>query len=174
LAILWLSATETLQGLHHRAYMVGYGFFRFVIEYFREPDAEPGLRIRWGRRGPPRFFFSPQFFHGQILCALMIVGCVAWWSSRPGCPKREPSPTNASGGGRGADRRPPERTRRQRRRLKKGRGMRSTEATYLRSERTLDKIRMILRIARFDPDTVSSSERDRRRREVLFGFRNCA
>ena len=40
-------------------YLIGYGFVRFFIEYFREPDAHLGF-----------VFFS--FSMGQILCLLMI------------------------------------------------------------------------------------------------------
>lgn len=43
-------------------YLMGYGFFRFFIEYFREPDAQLG-------------FVFLQFSMGQILCfAMMLAG----------------------------------------------------------------------------------------------------
>jgi phosphatidylglycerol:prolipoprotein diacylglycerol transferase len=40
-------------------YLIGYGLVRFIIEYFREPDAHLGFVI---------FSFSM----GQVLCSLMI------------------------------------------------------------------------------------------------------
>lgn len=45
-AILWLLRRhKKWDGLLSGIYMAGYGFFRFIIEYFREPDAELGYRI---------------------------------------------------------------------------------------------------------------------------------
>jgi len=44
-------------------YLIGYGTVRFVIEFFRQPDAHLGLVF---------FFFST----GQILCSTMIVSGV--------------------------------------------------------------------------------------------------
>lgn len=57
-------------------YTIGYGLVRFVIEYFREPDADIGYRI--SKSGVP----SPTYLNesllnistGQIFCALMIAG----------------------------------------------------------------------------------------------------
>ncbi len=43
-------------------FLVGYGFFRFIVEFFREPDAHLG-------------FVAFQFFSmGQLLCLPMILG----------------------------------------------------------------------------------------------------
>lgn len=44
-------------------FLIGYGVFRFFIEFFREPDPQLGLVI-------------PPFTIGQILCSFMIVGGV--------------------------------------------------------------------------------------------------
>ena len=44
-------------------FLIGYGTFRFVIEFFREPDPPLGLICGW-------------FTTGQILCTGMIVGGV--------------------------------------------------------------------------------------------------
>lgn len=41
-------------------YLIGYGFFRFCIEYFREPDAQLG-------------FVFLQFSMGQVLCFVMML-----------------------------------------------------------------------------------------------------
>jgi phosphatidylglycerol:prolipoprotein diacylglycerol transferase len=42
-------------------YVIGYGTVRFVIEFFREPDAHLG-------------FVLATFSMGQILCTMMIAG----------------------------------------------------------------------------------------------------
>lgn len=50
-------------GLISAAFMFFYGAFRFVIEYFREPDAQLGL------------FFN-AFSMGQMLCVPMMLGAI--------------------------------------------------------------------------------------------------
>ena len=48
-------------------FLIGYGFFRFVAEYFREPDAFLGL-LAFG------------LSMGQWLCVPMVlVGLWLWW-----------------------------------------------------------------------------------------------
>jgi len=71
-AILWPLRNKfagkwgTLTGL----YLIGYGFFRFFIEYFREPDAQLG-------------FVFLNFSMGQILCfAMMVAGAIVIVSGR--------------------------------------------------------------------------------------------
>ena len=55
--------------------MAGYGFFRFIIEYFREPDAELGYRIAKNSAAPIYTNTSLlNFSTGQVLCFLMIIG----------------------------------------------------------------------------------------------------
>ncbi|MFA6508383.1 MAG: prolipoprotein diacylglyceryl transferase, partial [Treponemataceae bacterium] len=81
-AILWfLRNRKPFKGFIIGAYMIGYGVFRFVIEYFREPDADIGYRIRLVNDGvPPALYSNPfNFSTGQILCALMVVGGIVWW-----------------------------------------------------------------------------------------------
>lgn len=55
---------------HHMMalYLVGYGSVRFVIEFFREPDAQIGLNSIGASRG-------------QLLCAAMIIagGALYFW-----------------------------------------------------------------------------------------------
>jgi phosphatidylglycerol:prolipoprotein diacylglycerol transferase len=46
--------------------LLGYGFFRFVAEFFREPDAHLGL-------------LSLGMSMGQWLCVPMMLGGVALW-----------------------------------------------------------------------------------------------
>ena len=48
-------------------FLLGYGVFRFVVEFFREPDAHLGV-------------LSMGLSMGQWLCVPMIVGGAAlWW-----------------------------------------------------------------------------------------------
>ena len=48
------------------AFLFGYGVFRFIAEYFREPDAFLGI-------------LSLGMSMGQWLCVPMIVGGAAMW-----------------------------------------------------------------------------------------------
>ena len=54
-------------------YLIGYGVVRFVLEYFRQPDAQIG-------------FVLLSFSMGQVLCSLMIlagVGLLLYYSKTP-------------------------------------------------------------------------------------------
>jgi len=63
-AILWsIRKIKIPKGAMLSLYLIGYGTVRFVIEYFREPDAQIG-------------FVFLSFSMGQILCSLMIAGGV--------------------------------------------------------------------------------------------------
>ncbi len=56
-------------------YTIGYGFVRFFIEYFRQPDADLGYRI--SKDGSKILYKNTSFGNistGQILCFLMIAG----------------------------------------------------------------------------------------------------
>ena len=57
---------ERREGLVAAAFLLGYGVFRFVAEYFREPDAFLGI-------------LSLGMSMGQWLCVPMIVGGMAVW-----------------------------------------------------------------------------------------------
>ena len=61
-------------------YLIGYGFFRFVIEYFREPDANLGFIISGGENtDPTALFLSPlNISMGQILSFAMIIAGIAF------------------------------------------------------------------------------------------------
>lgn len=65
--ILWLYARKPRKmGQVSGLFLAGYGVFRFIAEYFREPDAFLGLQaLGWSR--------------GQWLCVPMIVGGVLMW-----------------------------------------------------------------------------------------------
>lgn len=59
--ILWLVKSRVkIYGIVSAFFLGGYGFFRFCIEFFREPDAQLGL-------------YFGAFSMGQILCFLMIL-----------------------------------------------------------------------------------------------------
>ena len=71
--LLWLYARkERRQGQVAAAFLFGYGVFRFIAEYFREPDAFLGL-------------LSLGMSMGQWLCVPMIlagIGLLAWARGR--------------------------------------------------------------------------------------------
>ena len=62
-------------GLITGSYFIGYGLFRFIIEYFREPDSQIGFVIALGKETEPTALFKSalNISMGQILCFLMIV-----------------------------------------------------------------------------------------------------
>lgn len=66
--VLWgLRKMVRTRGAMLALYLIGYGTVRFVIEFFREPDAHLG-------------FVFLSFSMGQLLCALMIVsGALLYW-----------------------------------------------------------------------------------------------
>jgi phosphatidylglycerol:prolipoprotein diacylglycerol transferase len=55
-------------------FLGGYGIFRFLVEFFRQPDPQIGLF--WG-----------LISMGQILCLAMIVAAVVLWKFLP---KKQP------------------------------------------------------------------------------------
>ncbi|MCL2139803.1 MAG: prolipoprotein diacylglyceryl transferase, partial [Treponema sp.] len=61
-------------------YFLGYGFVRFIIEYFREPDADLGYIFEFVKTDIPIELGHPifSFSAGQIFCFLMIVFGIAW------------------------------------------------------------------------------------------------
>jgi phosphatidylglycerol:prolipoprotein diacylglycerol transferase len=71
-AILWwYSAKPRPRGAVSAVFLMGYGFFRFIAEFAREPDAFLGT-------------LALGMTMGQWLCVPMIVGGAAlfWWSRR--------------------------------------------------------------------------------------------
>lgn len=77
-AVIWLYRKhKKADGELGCLYTAGYGFVRFIIEYFREPDAEIGYRIAKDSSAPIYTNSSLlNFSTGQILCFLMIAGAV--------------------------------------------------------------------------------------------------
>jgi len=80
--LLWLYARkERKRGEVAAAFLVGYGTFRFIAEYFREPDAFLGL-------------LALGMSMGQWLCVPMIVGGIGMWlwcASRPAPAQARPA-----------------------------------------------------------------------------------
>lgn len=79
--ILWFISRKhkPFQGFSMSLYLIGYSFFRFFIEYVREPDAGLEYVIKWGpQNNPPQVFQSfLNFSTGQILNFLMLLGGIA-------------------------------------------------------------------------------------------------
>ena len=81
--ILWFIIRPISQKLHGKkapglltgCYFIGYGLFRFIIEYFREPDSQIGFVIALGKETEPTALFKSalNISMGQILCFLMIL-----------------------------------------------------------------------------------------------------
>ena len=65
--LLWLYARKPrAEGQVGAVFLMGYGFFRFVAEYFREPDAHLGL-------------LGLGLSMGQWLCVPMVLGGAMLW-----------------------------------------------------------------------------------------------
>ena len=74
--VLWLLRThKPFDGFLGACYTIGYGMVRFVIEYFRQPDADLGYRI--SPQHSEVIYTNSSLLNistGQILCFLMIAG----------------------------------------------------------------------------------------------------
>lgn len=74
-SILWLlHKKKPFDGFLVALYTIGYGFFRFFIEYFREPDADIGYRIAAESNAP--LYMNTSLLNistGQIFCFAMIL-----------------------------------------------------------------------------------------------------
>ena len=78
--IMWLiHRHKKWDGMMTGIYLSGYGFFRFIIEYFREPDADLGYRIAADSNAPIYTNTSLlNFSTGQILCFIMILSGITY------------------------------------------------------------------------------------------------
>jgi phosphatidylglycerol:prolipoprotein diacylglycerol transferase len=77
-AIIWFFRNrKPFKGFLVGLYFLGYGLFRFFIEYLREPDAALGYRIA-------------NLTTGQIFCLLMIAFGIIWIIIASRLPNREP------------------------------------------------------------------------------------
>jgi phosphatidylglycerol:prolipoprotein diacylglycerol transferase len=74
-AIIWLlHRRKPFDGFTGGLYALGYGVFRFIIEYFREPDADIGYRFSVDGAQIYENTSLLNISTGQILCSLMILG----------------------------------------------------------------------------------------------------
>ncbi len=91
--LLWtlVRRRKAFPGFATGLYAMGYGAIRFVIEYFREPDA--GIGYVLGDRSAPTYLYSGpwNFSTGQVLCALMILGGLAFLLVARAIDRRRPS-----------------------------------------------------------------------------------
>jgi len=99
-AIIWFfRKRKPFKGFLVGLYFLGYGAFRFFVEYFREPDADLGFIIELGRTGLPAYVRPLlSFSMGQILSFLMIVFGVVWLLVASRMPGREPVRIYPEGG----------------------------------------------------------------------------
>jgi phosphatidylglycerol:prolipoprotein diacylglycerol transferase len=81
-------------------YMIGYGVFRFFIEYAREPDKGIGFPITLVPLNGPGQFSWFNFTTGQILNVLLIAAAAVALAAfrarahrQPESPKEEPRPS---------------------------------------------------------------------------------
>ncbi|MCL2070169.1 MAG: prolipoprotein diacylglyceryl transferase [Treponema sp.] len=80
-AFIWFFRNrKPFKGFLITLYLCGYGFVRFVAEYFREPDAHLGYRVQFVDPGLPPALAHPLFCFstGQILCFGMILLGLVW------------------------------------------------------------------------------------------------
>jgi len=92
-AIIWFFRNlKPFKGFLISLYLCGYGVIRFILEYFREPDADMGYPIKLVESTLPPALGHPLlcFSTGQILCFLMIVTGLAWALIAARLPDREP------------------------------------------------------------------------------------
>ncbi|MDR0322550.1 MAG: prolipoprotein diacylglyceryl transferase [Treponema sp.] len=91
-ALIWFFRNrKPFKGFLVGLYFLGYGFFRFIIEYFREPDSDLGYRIEFVKTDLPTAYAHPllSFSTGQILCFLMMLFGVVWLIVASRLPNRE-------------------------------------------------------------------------------------
>jgi len=61
LVLFAIHKRQRFYGVCSSTFLLGYGVFRFIVEFFREPDAQLG-------------YYLGYFTMGQILCFFMIIG----------------------------------------------------------------------------------------------------
>lgn len=78
-AILWfVRKKKPFDGFITSLYVIGYGFFRFFIEYFRMPDEDMGFKLGNVSGAPlDRDVVLTNISTGQILCVIMILFGIA-------------------------------------------------------------------------------------------------
>ncbi|MDR3019506.1 MAG: prolipoprotein diacylglyceryl transferase [Treponema sp.] len=91
--IIWFFRNrKPFKGFLIGLYFLGYGVFRFFIEYFREPDRDLGFPIEIVKTGlPAAYYHHPlNFTTGQILCFIMIAFGIVWLLIASRLPNKEP------------------------------------------------------------------------------------
>lgn len=91
-AIIWFfRSRKPFKGFLVGMYFYGYGFFRFFIEYFREPDSHLGYPIELIKTGlDPAYSHPPlSFTTGQLFCLAMIAFGVIWTIIASRLPNKE-------------------------------------------------------------------------------------
>lgn len=78
--IIWFTRKiKPFDGFSSALYTFGYGFARFFIEYFRQPDEDIGYRIQATSDAPTYLNVSLlNLSTGQVLCILMMIGSIAF------------------------------------------------------------------------------------------------
>jgi len=92
-ALIWFFRNrKPFKGFLVGLYFLGYGFFRFIIEYFREPDSDIGYRFEIVKTTLPAAYAHPllSFSTGQILCFLMVLFGITWLIIASRLPNKEP------------------------------------------------------------------------------------
>jgi len=92
-AFIWFFRNrKPFKGFLISLYLAGYGFIRFILEYFREPDADLGYPIQLVKATLPPALSHPLlcFSTGQILCFFMILAGLAWAIITSRLPDHEP------------------------------------------------------------------------------------
>jgi phosphatidylglycerol:prolipoprotein diacylglycerol transferase len=68
--LFYLHKRQRFYGVVSAAFLLGYGSFRFIVEFFREPDAQLG-------------YYLGYFTMGQFLCIAMIpLSCVFFYFAK--------------------------------------------------------------------------------------------
>jgi len=91
-ALIWFfRKRKPFKGFLVGLYFLGYGFFRFIIEYFREPDADIGYRLEFVKTSLPTAYAHPifSFSTGQVLCFWMILFGIVWLFIASRLPNKE-------------------------------------------------------------------------------------
>ena len=92
-AIIWFFRNrKPFKGFLITLYLGGLGFFRFIIEYFREPDSHIGYSLQFVFNDLPLALGHPawSFSTGQVLSFIMMLGAVLWTLIAINLPGKEP------------------------------------------------------------------------------------
>jgi phosphatidylglycerol:prolipoprotein diacylglycerol transferase len=91
--IIWIFRNrKPFKGFLIGLYLMGYGTFRFLIEYFREPDSHLGYRIQLAENDLPLALAHPllSFSTGQMLSLIMFLIGLVWLVIASRSPNRKP------------------------------------------------------------------------------------